>query len=56
MTEEKAQRLERHRDELRAALEMIEHATGPSPEGDGGFHENAWMLARAALAKCKDGE
>jgi hypothetical protein len=37
---------------LRAALQMIEHATAPTHDDDG-YHENAYSLARAALAKEK---
>jgi len=37
---------------LRAALQMIEHATAPTHDDDG-YHENAYSLARAALVKEK---
>ena len=38
------------RDAAVAALRLIQHATAPTPEGDGGYHENAYELATAALA------
>lgn len=40
------------RDELLAAMKMIEHATEPSHD-DGAYHENAYSLAVAAIAKVK---
>lgn len=41
--------LTEQRDSLRRTLELIEHATSPDHD-DGGHHEAAWELARAALA------
>lgn len=46
--------LTEQRDNLRRTLELIEHATSPDHD-DGGHHEAAWELARAALA-AKGGE
>jgi uncharacterized coiled-coil DUF342 family protein len=39
-------------ERLRAALENIEHATAPTHD-DGGYHENAYTLARNALKEPK---
>jgi hypothetical protein len=40
-----------HADELVQALQLILHATAPTPEGDGGHHEAAYELAMAALKR-----
>jgi hypothetical protein len=40
------------RDELLAAMKMIEHATEPSHD-DGAYHENAYSIAVDAIAKVK---
>ena len=44
-----AQDLIKQRDALLSALKAIEFATKPEPD-DGSAHENAYMLARAAIA------
>lgn len=45
-----ARRMLLQRDELLTALELIKHATAPSHD-DGAYHENAYELASAAIAK-----
>ena len=39
-----------HADDLVRVLELIRHATAPTPD-DGGFHEAAYGLADAALRR-----
>lgn len=46
--DEEIGRLNAEVEALKDYLRMIEHATGPSPD-DGGYHENAYTLAMAAL-------
>lgn len=39
-----------YHDELVTALELVRHATAPSPD-DGGYHENAHDIADAILKR-----
>lgn len=45
-------KLQSENERLREALEMIRHATAPTPD-DGGYHEAAYDLANSALEQLK---
>jgi hypothetical protein len=40
-----------HAEEFVHALQLIVHATAPTPDGDGGHHEAAYELAMGVLKR-----